>query len=63
MSDAQRATLKHGDRSGAAFWLSQAGQFSDRAEDRGCGLIGEAQDHAARVAARRIGADAGEPSV
>ncbi len=55
--------MKHGDRSGAAFWLSQAGQFSDRAEDRGCGLIGEAQDHDARVAARRIGADAGEPSV
>jgi hypothetical protein len=50
------------DRPGEA-WLGQAGQVFDRFDDGGGGLVSEAQDHNARVAARRIGADVAETDV
>jgi hypothetical protein len=63
VADPQEATLEHGDRSGEAFGLSQAGQFPGRGDDRGGGLVGEAQDHDASVADGRIGADVTEADV
>jgi hypothetical protein len=63
MADAQQAALQHSDRSGEALRLSQAGQVPDRLEDRDGGLVGEAQDHDAGVAAGRVGADVAEADV
>lgn len=63
MADAQQAALQHSDRPGEARWFSQAGQVFDRFDDRGGGLIGEAQEHNAAVAARRIGADVAQAHV
>jgi hypothetical protein len=51
MADAQQAALQHSDRPGEVLGFSQAGQVSDRFADRGGGLVGEAQDHDAGVAA------------
>jgi hypothetical protein len=47
----------------ARLWLSQAGQVLDRFDDCGGGLVSEAQDHDAGVAAGRIGADVAQADV
>jgi hypothetical protein len=63
MADAQQAALQHSDCPGEALRLSQAGQVADRFDDRGGGLVGEALDHDAGVAAGRIGANVAEADV
>jgi len=62
MADAEQAALQHSDRPGET-WLGQAGQVFDRFDGGGGGLVSEAQDHNAGVAAGRIGADVAEADV
>ncbi len=63
MADAQQATLQQSNRPGEALRLSQVGHVADRFDDCGSGLVGEAQDHDAGVAARWIGADVAQAHV
>jgi hypothetical protein len=63
VANAEKAALQHGYHPGEALRLSQAGQVPDCFDDCGGGLVGEAQDHDAGVAARRIGADVAEADV